>query len=238
MVPSVQAIPFEQVLYVELGHALLLGWFAIRFIKEDVLCQTALLYNATGRHHFAAAIRQYRALIAGRAGNGFPMVDQSLWTDVWSHTARYQEKELKSLVIARERPVALLRSGELWVTERRWRKDKFICLTTDGICVATDCGFFSLRDEPAQQPNMSSFGVNVSCIAPDAIQSATLLERTLHTIPLRFLRLTLGRNSVITQFDVPFAEESRMEAECLVDYLAQADTGGTDACTSSADSKS
>lgn len=157
---------------------------------------------------------------------------------MWNHTAQYQEKELKSLVIARERPVTWLRSGELWATKRHWRKNKLVCLTTIGICVATDCGLLSVIDEPAQQPNMSSFGVNVSCIAPDAIQSATLLERKSHTIPLRFLRLTLGRNSVITQFDVPFAEESRMEAECLVDYLAPADTVGTDACTSSADSKS
>ena len=234
--PSVQAIPFEQILYVELGHALLLGWFAIRFIKEDVLCQTALLYNATGRHHFAAAVREYRALISGRVGNGFPMADQTLWTDVWSHTARYQEKELKSLVIARERPVTLLHSGELWVTERHWRKNKLVCLTTAGICVATDCGLLSVIDEPAQQPDMSSFGVNVSCIALDAVQSAALLERTSHTITLRFLRLTLGRNSAITHFDVPFAEESRMAAECLVHYLAQADTVGTDACTSSGDS--
>lgn len=53
-----------------------------RFIKEDVLCQTALLYNATGRHHFAAAVREYRALISGRVGNGFPRADQTLWTDV------------------------------------------------------------------------------------------------------------------------------------------------------------
>src|SRR5437667_6696230 len=42
IIPSVRAIPFDQVLYVELGRALLLGWFAIRFIEEDVLCHTAL----------------------------------------------------------------------------------------------------------------------------------------------------------------------------------------------------
>ena len=194
--------------------------------NEDVLCQTALLYNATGRHHFAAAVREYRALISGHVGNGLLRADQLLWTDVWSHTARYQKKDLKSLVIARERPVTWLRSGELWTTERHWRKNKLVCLTTAGICVATDYGLLSVIDEPAQQPNMSSFGVNVSCIALDAVQSATLLERTSHTILLGFLRLTLGRASVVMHFEVPFAEESRMGAEYLVDYLAQADMVG------------
>lgn len=105
------------------------------------------------------------------------------------------------------------------------------------MCVATDCGLLSLTKELAPQPHMSSFGVNISCIALDAVQSATLLERTSHTIPLRFLRLTLGRNSVSTHFEVPFAKESGMGAECLV-YLTQANTVGKDACTSSVASKS
>src|SRR5712692_3541282 len=216
-VPSVHTIPFDQVLSIEVGSALLLGWLALRFVEKDAVCQTALLYNAaTGRHHFAAAVRAYRALAARHSGRHLSREDQMQWSEVWRHTARHQTGGLQSLIIDGERPLAMLRAVELWTTEKQWRKNVPVCLTTAGMFVATDSGFLSVTDEPAPRPHMLRFGVNVSCIAPDAVQSMTLREQHVHASSVRFLRVHMGRAAVATHVDIPFDDQSVAAAERLL----------------------
>jgi len=61
--PTVQVIPFQKVICVDLGSALILGWLGIRFVEKDRISSTGLLFTtSTGRHHFHAAVREYRRL--------------------------------------------------------------------------------------------------------------------------------------------------------------------------------
>jgi hypothetical protein len=58
---TVFAVPFHRVIEVELGSALLIGWFAVRFIRDgDVVSSSVLFPASTGMLHFATAIRHYR----------------------------------------------------------------------------------------------------------------------------------------------------------------------------------
>jgi hypothetical protein len=45
--PTVQSIPFDKVFYIELGNALLLGWFSIEFIVDDKPSCATLFFPAT-----------------------------------------------------------------------------------------------------------------------------------------------------------------------------------------------
>jgi len=110
----------------------------------------------------------------------------------------------------------MLRAVELWTTEKQWRKNVPVCLTTAGMFVATDSGFLSVTDEPAPRPHMLRFGVNVSCIAPDAVQSMTLREQHVHASSVRFLRVHMGRAAVATHVDIPFDDQSVAAAERLL----------------------
>jgi len=66
-----------------------------------------------------------------------------------------------------------------------------------------------------------SFGVNVSCIAFDALKSARLREKSMYEKLSPFLRLELARGSLTLNFDTPFDVGSLKDAKALVHFLAQ-----------------
>ena len=203
--PTIQSIPFDQVLYVQLGSALSLGWFAIQFVEDEKTFCNTLFFTVTGMGHFETLIREYRRM-TGANGDRFPKkVD---WVDIWRRTPMTQVDRLRSLVLKEELPFSMLRSSELWILRKRRWKSTPACLSTNGILVSTDFGFIHATDEPCIRPKIFSFGVNVSCIPYHAVKSAQLLEKWMHGRLLPFLRLELARGSIIVDFDIPFDGDS------------------------------
>jgi hypothetical protein len=123
------------------------------------------------------------------------------------------------LILKEELLFRMLRSSELWITrKRRWRSIP-ACLSTNGILVSTNFGFIYATEDVPVRPDVFSFGVNVSCIAFDALRSARLREKRMYGRLLPFLRLELARGNVTVDFDIPFAGDSLKEAEALLCFL-------------------
>jgi len=216
--PTIQSIPFRQVLYIQLGSALSLGWFAIQFVEEEKPFCTTLFFTATGIEHFEALIREYRRIPAANCGQLPEKID---WVDIWGRTPMTQVDRLKSLVLKEENPFNSVRSSELWCLEKkRWKKIP-VYLSTNGILVSTNLGFIHATDEPCIRPKIYSFGVNVSCISFDALKSVRILEKRRDGNHLYSLRLETGRGPVAIDYDVPFNENSLNDAEELVRFLKQ-----------------
>jgi hypothetical protein len=215
--PTVQSIPFDQVFYVQLGSALSLGWFAIQFVEDKKTFCTTLFFTATGIEHFETLIREYRRNTVTNCGQLPKKID---WVDVWHRTPMTQVDRLKSLLIKEEFPFSTLRSSEAWALRRRRWRNTPVYLSTNGILISTSFGFIHATDEPCIRPQIFSFGVNVSCVAFDALESAQLLEKRMHGQGLPFLRLELSRGKVTVDFDIPFDGGSLEEAENLVHFLA------------------
>ena len=214
--PTIQSIPFDQVLYVQLGSALSLGWFAIQIVENEKPFRTTLFFTVTGMAHFETLIREYRRM-TGANGDRFPKkID---WVDIWHRTPMTQVDRLRSLVLKEELPFSMLRSSELWILRKRRWKSIPACLSTNGILVSTNFGFIHATDEPCIRPKIFSFGVNVSCIPYHAFKSAQLLEKWMHGRLLPFLRLELARGSIIVDFDIPFDGDGLKEAEALLCFL-------------------
>ena len=226
--PTIQAIPFDQVLYVQLGSALSLGWFAIQFVENEKPFCTTLFFTVTGMGHFETLIREYRRM-TGANDDRFPK--KMDWVDIWRRTPMTQVDRLGSLVLKEELPFSMLRSSELWILRKRRWKSIPACLSTNGILVSTNFGFIHATDEPCIRPKIFSFGVNVSCIPYHAFKSAQLFEKWMHGTPLPFLRLGIGRGPVIVDYDVPFDADSLNDAEALVRFLAWNMTTERETCT-------
>lgn len=62
---SLQEVPFQSLLSVDIGSALLLGWLSFRFVEYDSVSKRTLLFRASGARHFEAAVRMHRSLAAG-----------------------------------------------------------------------------------------------------------------------------------------------------------------------------
>jgi hypothetical protein len=226
--PTVQSIAFDQVLYVQLGSALSLGWFAIQFVENEKPFCTTLFFTVTGIEHFETLIRNHRRMAASNRGR-FPLKKD--WADIWRRAPVTQADRLGSLITEEELPFISIRSSERWYLEKkRWRSIP-VCLSTNGILVSTNFGFIHAADESCIRPNIYSFGVNVSCISPDAMKNARIVHKWMHGNHSYVLRFDIGHGLVIVGYDVPFDENSLSDAEILFGFLAQDMTTEKQACT-------
>jgi len=217
--PTVHSIPFDQVFYVELGNALLLGWFSIEFIVDDKpSCATLFFPATTGMKHFGIAVRKYRRM-TGPAYDRLP-VDAIDWADIWQRTPKTEVDHLRPLILKEELPFNMLRSSERWILRKRRWKSIPVYLSTNGILVSTDFGFIYATEEQPIRPDVYSFGVNVSCIPVDILESAELVEKSMYGSRLCFLGLKIARGNVTVDFDIPFDESNRKDSEGLVHFLA------------------
>jgi hypothetical protein len=198
--PTVQDIPFSQVICVEIGSALLLGWLAIHFIENGQLSCASLFYTARGSHHFERAIHAFRQLY-GKTNNHWP-AESIPWTEVWEQTPKPQTEILKSIILEEEKPAYLFHSTETWGTEKRRRKQ--VCLATEGLLLITDWGVLHAVDERPISPHILSYGVNVYCIPPGVLYSASYLEKEEHGLCRHILRLQAGKPPAIMNIDIPF----------------------------------
>jgi hypothetical protein len=58
--PAITSINFEDILYSNIGSAMLLSWFSITYIQDRQMKQLNILFSSNGKHHFAKAIRVYK----------------------------------------------------------------------------------------------------------------------------------------------------------------------------------
>jgi len=200
IVPIVQGIPFPQVICVEIGSALLLGWLAIHFIENGQLSCTSLFYTSRGSHHFERAVRIFRQLY-GKTNNHW-FAEGIKWTDIWEQTPKPQAEILKSIILEEEKPVNLIRSTETWTTEKRRRKQ--FCVAPEGRLLITDGGLLHAVDERPIAPHILSYGVNVCCMLPDTLYAASYLEKEEHGLCRHILRLQAGKPPAIMNIDIPF----------------------------------
>ena len=218
--PTVQTIPFDQVTGVELGSAMILGWLTIRYRENDHLSSLALLYTtSTGVEHFHRAVREYRRVTDPSGGDPIEIPRQ--WSEIWPHVAPLQAERLKLLLLEGELPIQVIHSSPIWGAHKRGWKRVPICLVTNGILLVTQRGLLYAVDEPAPRPDVLTFGVNVSCIPPEVVKSAALLQKTVCGETLHYLCLEIGRQGVTTHLAIPLDRACFQVANKFADGFQQ-----------------
>lgn len=96
--------------------------------------------------------------------------------------------------------------------------------------ILTNFGILYVVDEPPIRPEIFNFGVNLTCVAFEAMKRAVLFEKAIHGSPLHLLRLEIGRDSASFDFVVPFNKDSYESASNLVWYVTQDEPAGRCEC--------
>lgn len=216
--PTVYSIPFHQVLYVQLGSALLLGWFSITAVSEGRPLETTFFFPAvTGIKHVSTATQKYRQTVAP----GFAQYPPTSldWASIWKRTPLLEVNHLVPLLLDEEVPFIMFRSSERWILIKKGWRTKPFYLSPNGIFIGTNFGFISVIEELPVGTQTYHFGVNISCFPFDALKSVQFLEKRIEEKNLPFFRLKLSRGNSIVDFDIPFNEESRREAEDFFDFM-------------------
>jgi hypothetical protein len=198
---------FDQVLWVELGSALLLGWLVIRFVEGGSLRSLSLFYPATGTHHFEAILRAYRSLAQTHAeAPPAALID---WPNVAGPVEPLLRERVERLMVEGERTVGLFVSLARWQTDRRarrtWRiwKSAPLCTVPSSLLLVSNLGFLYAVDEPPLRPGTLSFGVNVVAISRRQVKSAALKRASYPPL----LQLTMGTGPTAPRLDLPWDDE-------------------------------
>lgn len=219
ILPTVQSIPYDRVVSVRLGSALLLGWFTMQYEENEKLASTALLYPArTGIGHFHRAVREYRKRL--KPIDRHQMLPSRLWAEVWLRASSLQMERLQFLQREAEYPSFLTHSSETWGTEKQFWRRIPVCIKAKSLFVATNFGFFYAVDEPPKKPGMHKLGVDVCCLPPEAIKSAVLVEEPGDGKIPPFLKLGVGRTSTLAPMEIPLDLDASRSASDLVRWLA------------------
>ena len=202
--PAVIEIPFDRVLTVELGSALLLGWFVVRYVDGHAVVCYAVLHGARGREYFAEAVQEYRCITCGDLARRRQMATRST-AELWAIALPDLTAKLKAVLIDGECILDFVYTRELWAkAKKRWRTVP-VALVAPSVLVATDRGVLLAQRESASKPDSMNFAVNVICISDGAIRAVTLDNRTAHGIPYRALQLVVGRDPTAMPVDIPLS---------------------------------
>ena len=206
---SVLRIDLGAVWCLEIGRALALGWFVVRFPGPQGAGSCPVLFGGQGMDHFRAVVRVYRRLgpverVAAEAG-----LD---WPEVWDGVPAYLRAELEPLIEEGERPLTVLRSPERWTTEKRLWRSRPLCASAAGLLVATSRGLLWAASEPRLRPGGLSFGVNLTVVRTGRVQDAVIGTRG----TVGVLRLQAGDGLHPHDLEVPFAAEDVRSAEEIV----------------------
>ena len=215
---SVLRIDLGAVSCLEIGCALTLGWFVVRFEGPEGERSCPVLFSSHGMDHFRAVVRAYRGRDVAERSGGVPAPN---WPEVWKGVPAYLRTELEPLLEKDERPLTVLRSPERWTTEKHLWRTRSICASSAGLLIATARGLLWAASEPRLRPEGLSFGVNVTVVRPGRVRGAAIQTRG----GIGLLRVRAGEGTDPHELEVPFEAKDVYAAEDIV-HLARAWRGG------------
>lgn len=192
--PVVVEIPFEHILCIEIGSALLLGWIVFRYAQENAAATVVLFCSATGLEYFAAAMRQYRT--ACRTQQNPPARQPAGTVKRVNGWPADLVRGLENLLLPDESShAAFFAPGEWGQQIKYWRK-QYVCFSAPCLMLKTDAGLLYALGEEAMRPDFLSFGVNTVGVSADALEGITVAEDANRKEPALCLRIHLRRGAV------------------------------------------
>ena len=213
---SVRVIPFDRVLWPELGHALLLGWLTLRFAEDGRLLTETVFFPTSGMRHFQAAVRAYRSQ---EVDGLLPSDHDALWAEACTACPPYLRNELPPLAVGQERPLVVLQSSERWDVPRRGRRPRPRCVSPTAIGILTERGLLLAESERPLQPGRLAFGVNATVVERNAIRGCRVETRPGNEAVGARLQLEVHANGASGPLEVPFDPEWAPQAERIVEAL-------------------
>lgn len=212
---DVRSIPFAQILSVELGAALLLGWLVIRHVDAGHVTSTVVTFSTTGSHHFEAVVRAYRELTA------LQMIQKEVaipHADVWRSTPPFLRSAVEPLLLDDELVIGAVEWQESWRSRKHGWFTLRSCASTPGLLLLSRVGLLWASSEPRVRPDMLSYGVDVTSIDWKALRSASIEHAAAGSVAMR-VRLALERQGIPICLEIPLDSEAGQTADTAVDLV-------------------
>lgn len=217
--PAVRGIPFADVLAVDLGEALTLGWLLIRFAVRGDAAEETMFFPSAGIDHVRAAVRAWRAsagLLAAR-----PCPDRA-WEPVWSRTLPWLRSQVAPLLLG-EAPRAVLHVAETW--HRASSRRSPVCVAGAGLCAVTDSAVvLALGDRP-DRPGALALAVQVTCLDRRSIRRAEVVAPRAAAGAGTLLAFDVRVGAVEQRVTMPLGRRAAVDLEGLLLELRRTGVG-------------
>ena len=219
---AVCEVPFASILTVELGEALTLGWFVVRFAVAGHLASETVFFQSSGIDHFRGAVRAWRTKAIPTAGRDSCT---EAWDAICAQSPPYVCNQLAPLILEGERPQAVLHVDETWYPAAGHQTT---CASAAGVCAVTDHALLLVQSERPYQPDALVFAVNATCLDRRVLRNITLARNESPSSELLTMALDIQVERVGLQVKMPVG---RPAAGALERFLAEARrAGGAQSC--------
>lgn len=210
---SVREVPFASIVTVEVGEALTLGWFVVRFAAAGRLASETVFFQSSGINLFRDAVRVWRRNGVSVAAHDLSSSDRR---GIWDHVPAYLRTQVEPLILEGEDPQAVLTMDETWSPATAHRLPT--CLSAVALCIASNRGCLLVQSERPPRPGILVFAVNVTCVDRQAVRNIRIACDDSHP-DLLTLVFELDSESVGRQVQLPLG---RTPPEVVERFLADA----------------
>ena len=171
---TVRSVPFDDILVVEIGEALTLGWLVFRVAAAGRVASEAIFFQSLGIDLFRTAVRLCRRPTAASAS--LRIAEAEDWHRVLAPSPPYLRNALLRLLLVDERPDGVVHSTEQWreVPGRR----ELACVAPAGLYAFTRTGLIIVESERPPAPGTLVFAVNATCVDHRIVRRVTVAPQS------------------------------------------------------------
>jgi len=188
--PTLASVDFKDILYLNIGSALLLSWVSITYIQDGGLKHLPILFSSNGRHHFEKALRSYKKYCLSINTDEFSLDVFSASAFIHKISDNIHRSHLKTLISTDERLILTFSCQYLWhkAIEKKsfFRKSRESYAASKATVLFTNKALLIVRNGLEASVGNSTDVLNVSL---DKVNSLFLLEDKAGDSTIRKLRI-------------------------------------------------
>jgi len=192
--PSLASIGFKDILYFNIGSALLLSWVSVTYVRDGKLEQMPILFASNGRHHFAKALRSYKKYCLAINSEGLNLDTFSASGFIHKISDNIHRDYLRILISTNERFILTFSCQYLWYktiekkslfrkSQESWAASKATVLfTTKALLIARN----SLKDSVGSCTDV--LNVPLDKVSSLFLQEEKADDRAIHKLRINFIK--------------------------------------------------
>jgi hypothetical protein len=213
--PTLSSINFEDVLYFNIGSAMLLSWFSLGFVNHGELNRATIIFSSNGKHHFQKALRVFKKHSLAINTDDFKLDSSSPAAFIHRIKDKIHRDYLKTLLSDQEKCLLTFPCRYLWekILNKRSllkRKKQDAYLISKATVLLTNKAFMIARDAVEHSIGTS---VDIFNISLDKVKSIILFEENLDSEKIYKLKISFNEEVKQDMLDISFTdidEETRI----------------------------
>ena len=179
--PSVVSIDFQDIIYCNIGSALLLSWFSVTYIQDGQTKKLNILFGSDGKHHFAKAIRGYKKYCLAIDTNDCILTTTAPASFIYKVTDSIHRNYLRTLMSSGEKCILAFSCQCVW--DKTLAGKATLLFTDKQLLIARNSLDFSIGS-----------GVDIQLIPLEKVKSISVQEENIANQTINKLQVNIVNN--------------------------------------------